>query len=168
MKDMTERNLQEAFAGESQAHVKYTVYAELAERERLSNVARLFRAAAFSEQMHAANHLRALKGAGKTLQNLEAALAGETFEIDEMYPVYVEVATLQEEPRARRSMEDALAAEKEHARLYMEAFESVVEGNDVTLTKLWVCDVCGFTLEGDDAPERCPVCGAVHSRFREF
>ena len=102
------------------------------------------------------------------MQNLEAALAGETFEIDEMYPAYVEVATLQEEERAQRSMEHALAAEKEHARLYMEAFESVAEGNDVTLNKLWVCDVCGFTLEGDDAPERCPVCGTVHSRFREF
>jgi rubrerythrin len=167
MKDMTRTNLQAAFAGESQAHLRYTVYADLAEREGLAQVARLFRAAAFSEQIHATNHLKALGGAGKTAANLEAACAGENFEIAEMYPAYLEVAELQEEKRAQRSMHDALEAEKIHAQLYSQALEAVAGSRDVNLKTIHVCDVCGFTMEGD-APERCPVCGAVHTRFRQF
>ncbi len=167
MKAMTKANLDAAFAGESQAHVKYLAFAEMAEREKLPNVARLFRAAAFAEQMHATNHLRALGGIGKTLTNLEAALAGETFEISEMYPAYIEVAKTQEEKRALGSMEDALAAEKVHADLYARAKEAVAAGKDAELGVVWVCDVCGFTGEGEP-PEKCPICGAAHARLRRF
>jgi rubrerythrin len=167
MKDMTQKNLSDAFAGESQAHLKYAVFAELAEREGLVNVARLFQAASFSEQMHAANHLRALGGVGKTLQNVEAALGGETFEIAEMYPTYMNVATLQEEKRALRSMNDALEAEKVHATLYAQARDAVAGGADMVLPKVFVCGVCGYTMAGE-ALERCPICGAVHGKFHEF
>jgi rubrerythrin len=167
MREMTNRNLRDAFAGESQAHLRYQVFADLAERERLANVTRLFRAAAFAERMHATNHLRALGGAGKTLQNLEIALAGETFEVNEMYPAYIEVATMQEEKRAAGSMGDAFQAEKIHAQLYTKAKEAVAAGGDVELGKVWVCDVCGYTLEGE-APDRCPVCNSVRSHFQEF
>ena len=95
MRDMTREDLSGAFAGESQAHMKYKAFADVAEREKLPNVARLFRAASYAEQMHATNHLRALGGIGKTSDNLAAAFAGETFEINEMYPAYMAVAELQ-------------------------------------------------------------------------
>jgi rubrerythrin len=167
MKESTEKNLKDAFAGESQAHLKYAVFADLAEREGLANVARLFRAASYSEQAHASNHLRALGGVGKTADNLAVALGGETFEITTMYPDYMRVAESEEEKRALRSMNDALEAEKVHAKLYAAARDAVAAGHDATLPKLWVCSVCGFTME-EDAPERCPICGAVHSKFREF
>ncbi len=167
MKEVTLKNLKDAFAGESQAHMKYMLFAELAEREKLPEVARLFRAASYSEQIHATNHLRAL-GVGKTLANLEAALAGETFEIDSMYPEYIEAAIAEEEKRARGSMEDAMAAEKVHAALYGQAKEAVAVGQDAALPKLWVCSVCGYTMEGDEAPDNCPICRALKKLFREF
>jgi rubrerythrin len=167
MRDMTQANLQAAFAGESQAHMKYMAFAEMAEREKLPNVARAFRAAAYAEQMHATNHLRALGGIGKTLANVEAAFGGETFEINEMYPAYIAVAELQGEKRANGSMNDALAAEKVHAALYAKAKEAVTAGKDVDLGALWVCSVCGFTGEGEP-PEKCPICGAVHTKLQAF
>ncbi len=167
MKDMTKANVEAAFAGESQAHMKYAAFAEIAEREKLPNVARVFRAASFAEQAHATNHLRALGGIGKTLANLEAAYAGETFEINEMYPAYIDVAKMQEEKRALGSMEDALAAEKVHQALYAKAKEAVAGGKDVEVGVVWVCSVCGFTGEGEP-PEKCPVCGAVHTKLQKF
>ena len=167
MKDMTKANVEAAFAGESQAHMKYAAFADMAEREKLPNVARVFRAASFAEQAHATNHLRALGGIGKTLANLEAAYAGETFEINEMYPAYIDVAKMQEEKRALGSMEDALAAEKVHQALYAKAKEAVAGGKDVEVGVVWVCSVCGFTGEGEP-PEKCPVCGAVHTKLQKF
>ncbi len=167
MKEMTKANLEAVFAGESQAHMKYLAFAEMAEREKLSNVARVFRAAAYAEEKHATNHLRALNGIGKTLANLEVALAGEAFEITEMYPAYIEVAKAQEEKRALGSMEDAMAAEKVHADLYARAKEAVAAGKDADVGVLWVCDVCGFTGEGEP-PEKCPICGAPHARLHRF
>jgi rubrerythrin len=167
MKAMTQANLQAAFAGESQAHMKYLAFAEIAEREKLPNVARIFRAASFAEQAHATNHLRALGGLGKTAANLDAAYGGESFEISEMYPAYIEVAKTQEEKRALGSMEDAMAAEKVHAALYAKAKEAVAGGKDVEVGVVWVCSVCGFTGEGEP-PEKCPVCGAVHTKLMKF
>ena len=167
MKAMTQANVEAAFAGESQAHMKYLAFADMAEREKLPNVARVFRAAAFAEEKHATNHLRALGGIGKTAANLEAAYAGETFEINEMYPAYIDVAKMQEEKRALGSMEDALAAEKVHQALYAKAKAAVADGKDVEVGVVWVCSVCGFTGEGEP-PEKCPVCGAVHTKLQKF
>jgi rubrerythrin len=167
MRDMTRTDLSAAFAGESQAHMKYMAFADAAEREKLPNVARLFRAAAYAEQMHATNHLRALNGIGKTIDNLGAAFDGETFEINEMYPAYMAVAELQGEKRALGSMGDALAAEKIHAALYATAKEAVAAGHDIGAQPVFVCGVCGYTLEGE-APEKCPVCGAVRTKFQQF
>ncbi len=167
MKEMTKANLSAAFAGESQAHMKYMVFADLAEREGLPNIARLFRAASFSEQMHATAHLRALGGANATVKNLEAALGGENFEIDEMYPTYIAVANLQEEKPALASMERALAAEKVHSKLYANAKSKAEAKSDIDLKSIFVCEVCGFTVE-ECAPEKCPVCGAPAARFRQF
>jgi rubrerythrin len=164
---MTRSDLQAAFAGESQAHMKYMAFADLAEREGLANVARLFRAASFSEQMHATAHLRALGGVATTAKNLEAALGGENFEIAEMYPAYIQVATLQGEQSALMSMQRALEAEKVHSRLYAQAKDAAEAKKDVELKEMYVCEVCGYTMEGDP-PARCPICGAVHTRFRKF
>ena len=167
MREMTQADLKNAFAGESQAHLKYLVFAEVAEREGLTNVARLFHAASLSEQIHATNHLRALGGIGSTADNLEAACGGENFEIAEMYPAYLAVAELQAEKKAQRSMHDALEAEKVHAQLYGKAIEAVGAHKDTEMAEVYVCPVCGFTMEGD-APERCPICGCVHTRFQKF
>jgi len=167
MKEMTKTNLQAAFAGESQAHLRYLVYGDMAEREGLPNVARLFRAASFSEQIHATNHLRALGGANASVKNLEVALGGENFEIAEMYPAYVEVAKLQDEKAALTSMQRALEAEKVHSQLYAQAKGAAEAKKDVELKDMYVCEVCGYTMEGE-APDRCPICGAPRARFRKF
>ena len=166
MKENTLHNLKDAFAGESQAHMKYMAFAERAEREGLANIARLFRAASFSEQIHATNHLRAL-GLGKTAENLEAAFGGESYEIDTMYPDFIQTAITDEEKRAQGSMEDAMAAEKVHARLYAAAKEAVAVGKDTELPAVYVCSVCGYTMDGE-APDKCPICGASHTKFSQF
>lgn len=166
MKETTEKNLKVAFAGESQAHMKYMVFADRAEREGLANVARLFRAASFSEQIHATNHLKVL-GVGKTPDNLEVALAGETFEITTMYPEYMQMAEQEKEKRAFGSMHDALETEKVHAALYARAKDAVAGGADIAVVPIFVCPVCGYTMEGE-APAQCPVCNAPSSKFLKF
>ena len=167
MEKTTETNLQAAFAGESQAHMKYLNFADKAEKEGLPNVARLFQAASFAEQIHASNHLRALEGIQGTVANLEGAFGGETFEIERMYPDYMAMAEKQGEKKALRSMSWALEAEKVHAKLYTEAKQSVEAGKDVATKEIWVCTSCGFTMEGEP-PEACPVCGAPKAKFRKF
>jgi len=167
MEKMTEENLKAAFAGESQAYMKYTNFAERAEKDGYPNVARLFRAAAFAEQVHASNHLRALDGVQGTAANLGMAFDGETFEIEQMYPAYIAVADKQSEKRALRSMSWAIEAEKIHAKLYAEAKQAVEAEKDVAAQDVWVCTVCGYTVAGEP-PEVCPVCGAKHDRFRKF
>jgi rubrerythrin len=167
MKKITEDKLRNAFAGESQAHMRYLNFADRAEKDGRSNVARLFQAAAYSEQIHASNHLRALDGIRTTAENLAEAFAGETFEVEEMYPAYKAVAEEQGEKKAIRPMEWALAAEKVHASLYAHARQAVEGGQDIEAKPIWVCSVCGFTMEGE-MPDVCPVCGVKHEKFRKF
>ncbi len=167
MRKMTEDNLKSAFAGESQAHMKYLIFADKAEEEGRLNVARLFRAIAYAEQVHAANHLNALGTVGSTSVNLQAAIGGETYEVEEVYPAYKAVAELQEERRAMQSMNFALEAEKIHAGMYQKAKQAVDGGSDIKLGDLFICSVCGYTVEGE-APGRCPVCGAVKGKFKKF
>jgi len=167
MKKMTEENLKQAFAGESQAHMKYLAFAERAERDGLPSVARLFKAASFAEQCHAKAHLRVLNGIGTTAENLAAAIAGETFEVDEMYPAYEAVANLQEEKAAIRSIQRALDAEKVHAALYTRAKEAVEKGRDTEMGPVVVCSSCGWTGEGE-APDKCPLCGAPREKLVTF
>jgi len=167
VKKMTKENLSAAFAGESQAHMRYLVFAAKAEEEKKPNVARLFRAASLSEQRHATNHLRALDGVKATGDNLQAALGGETFEIDEMYPSYVEVAQSQGEAQARTSMEAALAAEKVHAQLFGQAIQALVSGGDLKIADIYVCSHCGFTMIGTP-PDKCPICNTPREKFDRF
>ncbi len=167
MRKMTEKNLADAFAGESQAHMKYLAFADKAEKEGHKDVARLFRAIAYAEQVHATNHLKELGMLGETKENLLAAREGENFEIEEMYPAYKAVAELQEEMGALRSINYALKAEKLHRELYDNAKKELDSGKEVVLDKIYICPVCGYTVVGQ-APEKCPVCGAPKSSFKEF
>lgn len=167
MRKMTEENLKAAFAGESQAHMRYLIFAEVAEREGKPNIARLFRAIAYAERVHATNHLRELPGINGTPENLGEAIAGEAFEVEEMYPAYLTVAELQGEAGAKRAIHYALEAEKIHARMYVKAQEAAEKGQDVELGTVYICPVCGYTVEGE-APEYCPVCGAPREKFKNF
>ena len=167
MRKMTEQNLKDAFAGESQAHVKYLAFAERAERDGFSHVARLFRAASFAEQVHATAHLRVLGGIGTSLDNVGAAIGGETFEFEEMYPAFDAVASLQGEKAASKSIQRAMEAEKVHASLYSRAKQALELGRDTEMGAVVVCGVCGYTAEGE-VPDRCPMCGAPRERFTKF
>jgi rubrerythrin len=164
MRKMTNSNLQNAFAGESQAHIRYRNFADRAKKDGFPNVGRLFEAAAASERVHAGNHLRALDGILETASNLGAAADGENFEIEEMYPAYIAIAEQQDEKKARQSMHRALQAEKVHLDLYRRAASEVSAGKDIGRTDYFVCPVCGFTMEGN-TPDVCPVCGTKHELF---
>jgi rubrerythrin len=167
MHKMAQADLEAAFAGESQAHMKYLVFADKAEQEGFDNVARLFRAISFAEQAHATNHLKALGNVGRTADNLQAAIGGETYEVEEMYPAFIAVSELQEEQAATRSEKWALEAEKVHAGMYERARQAVIAEQDVQMGTVHICSVCGWTVEGD-APDRCPICGAKRERFVKF
>lgn len=167
MRKMTKSNLEAAFAGESQAHMKYAIFADKAEKEGYPEVARLFRAISFAERVHATNHLRELGAVGDTTANLEAAIGGENYENTEMYPAFDAVARLQEEKGAIRSIHYALEAEKIHETMYTEARESVVAGKDIKSAPVFVCPVCGHTVIGE-APDKCPICGVAKDKYREF
>ncbi len=181
MKKMTEQFVINAFGGESQAHMRYLHFANQGEKENFPNVARLFHAIAHAEYIHAGDHYQVLKhlnggfvadsmaafGPGNTKKNLDLAIAGEEFEITEMYPVYIEVAKFQDEKGAQRSFEWSYETEKMHKQLFEKAKEVVPDGIDVTLGPINVCEVCGYTLEGN-APEKCPLCEAQKDKFRVF
>ncbi|MFZ3169870.1 MAG: rubrerythrin family protein [Candidatus Methanoperedens sp.] len=181
MKKMTEQHLINAFGGESQANMRYLHFADQAEKEKFNNTARLFRAIAHAEYIHAGDHYRELKhldggfvansmaafGPGDSMKNLKLAIAGETFEIEEMYPVYMEVAKFQGETGAQKSFEWAYGTEKMHKQLYEKALDSVNSGKDVKLGPIQVCEVCGYTLEGE-APDKCPLCNASKDKFSAF
>jgi len=167
MHEMTEQNLKSAFAGESQAHMKYMVFADKAEKEGKPNVARLFKAIAYAERVHATNHLKVLSGIGSTEENLETAISGEHFEVTEMYPEYNMEAKEQGEKEAEKSTHYALEAEKIHENMYETAKETVAGGSDIALKDVSVCPICGYTVEGD-MPDFCPVCAAKNSVFKTF
>jgi rubrerythrin len=162
----TEENLAKAFAGESQANRRYLAFAKKAEEDGYPNVARLFRAAAESETIHALNHLKVMGGVKSTVENLKAAYEGETYEKTEMYPEFINTAKEEGNAEAERTFTWAIKAEEVHAELYTKAMEAVKAGKDAELGSLQVCQGCGYTVEGD-APERCPVCGAPKERFKE-
>ena len=168
MNQMTKDNLKAAFAGESQAHMKYLIFADQAEKEGKVNIANLFRAIAYAERVHATNHLKTLGGINSTSENLKVAKGGEDFEVDEMYPAYLSVAGLQDEKAAARSMKFAWEVEKIHSELYTAAKEVVDAGEDIAEAKAWVCPHCGFTITSGEVPDRCPVCNAPKNKFKEF
>lgn len=157
----TEQNLRDAFAGESQANRKYLAFAEKADKEGYPRTAKLFRAAAAAETVHAHAHLRTLKGVGSTADNLKEAIAGETHEFKNMYPAMIQDAEAEGEKAALRSFSYANDVEEIHANLYQKALDSLDNQEQVDY---YVCDVCGYTCE-NEPPEECPVCKAKKKAF---
>ena len=161
----TQENLAVAFAGESQANRKYLAFAAAAEKEGFGQIARLFRAAADAETIHALGHLRNMGGVGTTLENLRAAVAGETYEYTEMYPPMVTQAVA-EGHRAKTMLGWANEAEKVHARLFREALAAMEAGKDLSKMDVYLCPACG-DVEFGEPPEKCPICGAPKAKYQK-
>ena len=160
----TDENLKEAFAGESQANRKYTAFAEKAAKEDFAQVARLFRAAAAAEAVHALNHLKVMGGVESTLENLRDAAAGEAAEFKKMYPQFIEQAEREGNEGAKRTFDYANQVEEIHHDLYSRAIEAVEAGEDMPQADVYVCRGCGNTVEGEP-PDKCPICGAPKKWF---
>lgn len=178
MNPMTADNLRSAFGGESQAHMRYRIWAEKAEKDGFPTVARLFMCTSDAEQVHATHHFKALKdqagdfavtsGAGfgysTTSDNLQGAINGELHEVNQMYPAYIAVAELQEEKTALQAYKYAIEAEKVHAELFTKAKEAVDAGKDLEAEVVELCPVCGYiTLTGEE--DKCPLCNAKKEVF---
>jgi rubrerythrin len=161
----TEANLQTAFAGESQANRRYLFFADRAEKEGYPQVARLFRAAAEAETVHARNHFNAMDGLGATKDNLMAASMGEHYEFTRMYPPFIATAEEEDNQRARISFEYANEVEQIHHRLFEEVLKAVNGGQTLKNEPYFVCPVCGNTVAGA-APEKCPICGTARDKFK--
>lgn len=178
---MTADFLRSAYGGESMAHMRYLIWGDIADKEGMPNIGKLFRAIAYAERAHADNHFRVLGeqegdftvpagavfGVGKTAENLQGAIDGELHEIEQMYPVYLETAKFQEEKGAQRAFYYALEAEKIHAKLFKDAQDLAKEGKDMDINAVYVCPVCGHTIV-DHLPDKCPVCGAKKEMYKEF
>jgi len=162
----TTDDLSVAFAGESQANRKYLAFARKAENEGFLQIARLFRAAAEAETIHALGHLGNMGKVGNTLENLESAVRGETYEFTEMYPLMLDRAKA-EGHKGKKMIGFALAAEKVHARLFQMAVDAMKAGKDLSQLDIYLCPVCG-NIEFGAAPEACPICGAPKARFQKI
>jgi len=158
----TLENLKEAFAGESQANRKYLAFAKQADADGYPQVAKLFRAAAEAETVHAHAHLRAMEGVGSTKDNLLAAVGGETHEFEKMYPGMIAEAKKEGFKKAERSFDNANDVEQIHAKLYQKALDTL--GQKVAAVDYYVCPVCGNTVEGKPT-DPCPICGTPANRF---
>lgn len=181
VKAMTQDNLRSAFGGESQAHMRYRIWATTAEKEGFKNVARLFNATSDAEQVHATLHFKALKdcagdfpvasmagfGLSQTSTNLQGAINGELFEATEMYPAYIAVAEMQGEAEAVKAYRFAIEAEKVHAERFQTAKDAVDAGKDLDVEKVYLCPVCGY-IGFDPDEEICPLCGAKKAVFIEY
>lgn len=160
-------NLKTAFAGESQANRKYLAFAKKADQEGFPQIAKLFRAAAAAETVHAHNHLRAMDGVKSTADNLEAAVAGENYEVVSMYPPMLAEAEAEGDKRAANSFGRALEVEKIHEALYRKARELLGKGKDAPETNYYVCPICGYTHEGP-MDGKCPVCSTPGEKFEKI
>lgn len=158
----TTEHLKEAFAGESQAHRKYLLFAEAAEKDGQPQIAKLFRAAAMAEAIHAANHFKALGGIGSTEENLKTAIAGENYEVTSMYPGMIADAQAEDQKKAHTSFQWAYEVEKVHEQLYRKALTNIASGQ--ASLDYYVCPFCGYTHEGP-MTEKCPVCGTPAAKF---
>ena len=163
----TEENLSTAFAGESQANRKYLAFAKHAEKDGHKQIAKLFRAAAAAETVHAHAHLAVIGGVKSTDENLKAAIEGEGFEFKKMYPEFLEQAKKEDHTTASVSFERALKVEKIHHNLYSQALQELESRKPTEVKAYYVCQVCGNTVE-NEAPETCPICGAPKESFMKI
>ncbi len=162
----TKDNLESAFTGESKANRKYLFFAEKAEEDGYKRIARLFRAAADAETVHAQNHLKVLQGIQSTRDNLQTAISGESHEFTEMYPEFIKQAEAEGEKKAYGSFDLANKVEKIHHKLYQDALGELDKGETTELKSFFVCQYCGYTVEGE-APDKCPICGAPKRIFKQ-
>jgi len=160
----TNENLKSAFAGESQANKRYLAFAKKAEEEGFTQIAKLFKAAAEAETVHALNHLRITGQIQSTLENLETAVFGETYEFKEMYPKYIDTAKQEGNKQASWSFDVANQVEQMHAKLFKKAMETLKNKKPMEKVDYYVCGVCGNTIEGE-APDKCPICGSPKEKF---
>jgi rubrerythrin len=160
-------NLQAAFAGESQASRKYLYFSEKADKDGQSQIAKLFRAASEAETVHARNHLRAMSGIGTIEDNLKAAISGEHEEFTSMYPGFIKTAQEEKNSKAEITFNWANKVEKVHHGLYEQALATLKAGKKTENKPFYVCQNCGHTVEGD-APDKCPICGALKSQFKKI
>ena len=163
----TKENLEAAFAGESQANRRYLFFADEADKAGQKQVARLFRATAEAETVHARNHLKVLGEVKSTKENLQAAIGGENYEFTQMYPGFITQADSEKNSAAVGSFDMANKVEKIHHGLFQKALKSLEAGEKKAEKPFLVCQVCGNTVEGE-APEKCPVCGAPRSKFKRI
>ena len=163
----TSENLQAAFAGESQASRKYLYFADKAEQEGQSQIARLFRAASEAETVHARNHLNVMKGIGNTVENLKTAISGEYKEMVEMYPEFITQSKTDKNAIAENSFDWANKVERVHHGLYHQALKDLEAAKKLASKPYYVCQKCGNTVEGE-APDRCPICGATKNMFKKI
>ncbi len=161
----TDKNLADAFAGESQANRKYLFFAEKADKDDYKQIARLFRAAADAETVHARNHLYVMGKVGSTKENLRAAMGGESHEFTEMYPSFIRQAEADAADKAKDSFNLANQVEEIHHKLFKSYLEKLEKGEIIAERPVYVCQYCGNTVEGD-APEKCPICGAPRKMFK--
>ncbi|MDD2368925.1 MAG: rubrerythrin family protein [Sulfuricurvum sp.] len=159
----TEENLKYAFSGESQAYQKYLAFGEKAEKDGFPNIAKLFKTTAEAEHIHANGHLKAMDAVGSTLENLKAAISGETHEFNNMYPPMYEQAVA-ENHKAKKMFGYALEVEKVHAELYQKALEAIEAGKDLDEVNIYLCPICGH-IELGTPPETCPICGVSGSKY---
>jgi len=178
---MTADFLRSAYGGESMAHMRYLIWGDIADKEKMPNIGRLFKAIAYAEWAHADNHFRVLGeqkgdftvpagavfGVGKTADNLQGAINGELHEVKQMYPVYLETARYQNEKGAEKAFHFALEAEKIHAKLFQDAQTAAKQDRDMTIGAIHVCPICGYTGT-DNQPDVCPICGAKKDVFKTF
>lgn len=167
MSEKSQENLMAAFAGESQANRKYLAYAQKAEKEGKAKIARLFRAVAEAETIHALKHLETAGKVGSTLDNVKSAIEGENYEFKDMYPRFIEKANEEGQTRATKSFEIANEAEKVHADLFEKALETLEAEADLQAESFYLCPVCGYVAM-DHAPERCPICNAPAKSFKQY
>jgi rubrerythrin len=160
----TKENVLSAFAGESQANRKYLAFAKKAEAEGFSQIAKLFRAAAEAETVHAHAHLRVINGVKTTKENLQEAVAGENHEFEKMYPEFIKTAQAEGNKQAEYSFKLALAVEKIHFDLYSQALTAIEGSKDLNKADIYVCSVCGNTVIGNP-PDKCPICNAPKEKF---
>lgn len=160
----TTENLKTAFAGESQANRKYTAFARKADAEGFKQIAKLFRAVAAAETVHALAEFRAMGGVKTTAENLQTGIDGEAYEFTEMYPPFVTEAAGEGQKAAETAFKWAMEVEKGHHALYSEALASAKSGTDLPPADIHICEVCGLTVSGD-VPDRCPLCGAGRNKF---
>jgi rubrerythrin len=162
----TSDNLKDAFAGESQANRKYSIYADKAEKEGFKGIAKYFRAASMAEAVHAESELKAAKQVKSTAENLQDAVDGENYEFKTMYPEFIEKAREEDNKAALIAFKHAMTVEQIHYSLYLQALEKAKTGEDIEVKDIFVCGVCGNTVL-DEKPDKCPICGAPSTKFDE-